>query len=95
MIARPEASVIGMPIPGIPVTDAVTTEQDWVVTGSRKGQDFKLYVSPDATRDAAMVCAIRAMNAIPSDIDWITAARRNQVEQCVRMDSDWLRSIAR
>lgn len=91
MIAPDGASVVGMPIPGIPVTDAVTTEKDWVVTGSRQGQQFKLYVSPEASRDAAMVCAIRAMNANSADIDWITAARRDQVEQCIRLDGISLR----
>jgi len=95
MIARPDASVVGMPIPGMPMVDAVTTEQDWVVTGSRNGQPFRLYVSPGASRDAAMICAVRAMNAMPSDIEWISAARRDQVEHCVRADGNWLRSVAR
>lgn len=95
MIVQPDASVVGMPIPGIPMADAVTTELDWVVTGSRQGKPFKWYVSATATRDAAMLCAVSAMNAPPNEIDWIAADRRNTVERCVRLDNDWLRSVAR
>jgi len=91
MIARRDASVMGMPIPGFGGVDAVTTEQDWVVTGSRSGQDFKVYVSPHVSRDEAIRAAVSSLQIMPETLDWITAARRDHVEQCVRMDDDWLR----
>ena len=94
VIARRDASVIGMPIPGFAGIDAVTTEQDWVVTGSRQGQEFRIYVSPNVTRDQAIRSAMVAMNMGAHEIDWISAARRDHVEQCVRMDGNWLRSGA-
>ena len=61
MIARRDASVMGMPIPGFGGVDAVTTEQDWVVTGSRSGQDFKVYVSPHVSRDEAILLSAALM----------------------------------
>lgn len=94
MVANRDASVIGVPIPGFGGIDARTTDQDWVVTGSRSGQPFRLYVSPHVGRDEALRAAASALNLTPQVLDWITAARRNQVEQCVRMDGDWLRSGA-
>lgn len=92
MIARREASVIGTPIPGFGAIDAVTTEQDWVVTGSRSGQPFKMYVSPHVSRDEAIWSVVSSLQITPETLDWITAARRERVEECVRMDCDWLRS---
>jgi hypothetical protein len=86
------ASVVGTPIPGFGGIDARTTEQDWVVTGSREGQQFRLYVSPHVTREEAIRAAASALNLIPATLDWITASRRDRVEQCVRMDDEWLRS---
>ena len=92
MIARREASVVGMPVPGFASLDAVTTEQDWVVTGSRSGQPFRMYVSPHVSREEAIWSVASSLQITPETLDWITAARREQVEQCVRMDGDWLRS---
>ena len=92
MIARREASVVGMPVPGFPSIDAVTTEQDWVVTGSRSGQPFKMYVSPHVSRDEAIWSVVSSLQILPETLDWISASRRDQVEQCVRLDDDWLRS---
>jgi hypothetical protein len=90
--AARNASVVGMPIPGFGGIDARTSEQDWVVTGSRQGQDFRLYVSPHVSRDQAIRAAVSALNLTPATLDWISAARRDHVEQCVRMDDEWLRS---
>lgn len=92
MIAGREASVVGMPVPGFASLDAVTTEQDWVVTGSRSGQPFRMYVSPHVSREEAIWSVASSLQITPETLDWITAARREQVEQCVRMDGDWLRS---
>lgn len=91
MIARRDASVVGMPVPGFAAVDAVTTEQDWVVSGSRSGQPFKMYVSPHVSRDEAIWAVVSSLQIMPETLDWISAARRDQVEQCVRMDDDWLR----
>jgi hypothetical protein len=91
MIARRDVSVIGTPIPGFGGVDAVTTEQDWVVTGSRSGQPFKMYVSPHVTKEAAIRVVVSSLQIMPETLDWITASRREHVEQCVRMDDDWLR----
>ena len=92
MIARREATVVGMPVPGFGSIDAVTTEQDWVVTGSRSGQAFKMYVSPHVSRDEAIWSVVSSLQITPETLDWISAARREQVEECVRMDGNWLRS---
>lgn len=92
MIGFPDASVMGMPIEGFGAIEAVTTEQDWVVTGSRGGQPFRLYVSPSVTREQAIMAAASALNLMPANLEWISASRRNQVERCIRLDSDWLRS---
>ena len=88
----PDVSVVGMPIPGFAGIDAITTEQDWVVTGSNCGKPFKMYCSPHVTMQEAIVAVARAMNANANTLDWITAQRREQVERCVRMEGDWLRS---
>ena len=92
MIARREATIVGMPVPGFGSIDAVTTEQDWVVTGSRRGQPFKMYVSPHVSRDEAIWSVVSSLQITPETLDWISAARRDQVEECVRMDGNWLRS---
>lgn len=92
MIARREATIVGMPVPGFGSIDAVTTEQDWVVTGSRSGQAFKMYVSPHVSRDEAIWSVVSSLQITPETLDWISAARRDQVEECVRMDGNWLRS---
>ena len=94
MIARREATIVGMPVPGFGSIDAVTTEQDWVVTGSRRGKPFKMYVSPHVGRDEAMWSVVSSLQITPEELDWISAARRDQVEECVRMDGNWLRSRA-
>ena len=94
LTGRRDASVVGMPIPGFGAMDARTSEQDWVVTGSRSGQEFRVYVSPHVSRDEAMRAAASALNLTPDTLEWITAARRNQVEECVQIDGDWLRSRA-
>ena len=91
MTAPRDASVVGMPIPGFGGIDARTTEQDWVVTGSRRGQEFRMYVSPHVTRDEAIRAVAGALNLTPDTLEWITAARRDQVEQCVRLDGQSLR----
>lgn len=91
---RRDASVVGMPIPGFDGIDARTSEQDWVVTGSRGGKEFRLYVSPHVSRDEAMRAAVSALNLTPDTLEWISAVRRGQVEECVRLDDDWLRSRA-
>lgn len=91
MIARRDASVVGLPVPGFAAVDAVTTEQDWVVTGSRSGQPFKMYVSPHVSRDEAIWSVVSSLQILPETLDWISAARRDQVEQCVRLDDEWLR----
>lgn len=91
MIFRRDASVMGMPIPGFGSIEATTTEQDWVVTGSRSGTAFKMYVSPHVTKEQAIRAVVSSLQIMPDTLEWITASRREQVEQCVRMDDDWLR----
>lgn len=86
------ASVVGTPIPGLPALDVVTTEQDWVVTGVNEGKPFKAYVSPHVTREEAVRAVASSLRLRPDTLEWITAARRDQVERCIRLDSDWLRS---
>lgn len=87
--------MVGVPIPGISGVEAYTTEQDWVVTGVHRGQPFKRYVTPNVDADGAMQSAVAALGFRPHDIEWISARRRHEVERCVRMDGDWLRSRAR
>jgi hypothetical protein len=86
-----DATVVGLPIPGCPV-EAVTTETDWVVTGSNEGTPFKVYVSNHASKDEAIRYVALALRLSPLTLDWISAHRRKDVEMCVRMDTDWLRS---
>lgn len=87
-----DASLVGTPIPGCPGIGALTSEQDWVVTGSNYGQGFRLYVSPHVSRDEAIRSVVSAMRFTPDGLEWIAANRRIEVERCVRMDGDWLRS---
>jgi len=89
---RREATVVGLPIPGLAALDAVTTEHDWVVTGVHRGQPFRRYVSPNVSKDVAVRMAAQALRLTPDGLEWITAKRRNEVEDCIRMDGDWLRS---
>lgn len=91
MFGPRDASVIGMPIPGFAGVDAVTSEQDWVVTGSHCGREFRIYVSPNVTREGAIRSAMSALNMGAGGMDWVSAARRDQVEQCVRLDGQSLR----
>jgi hypothetical protein len=86
-----DATVVGLPIPGCPV-DAVTTDTDWVVTGSNAGKPFRAYVSNHVTKDEAIRAAAFSLRLSPTTLEWITAHRRKDVEACVRMDGDWLRS---
>lgn len=90
-----DASVVGAPIPGLVGIDARTSEQDWVVTGVHAGQPFKRYVTPNEDADGAMRHVVAALGLSPHRIEWISARRRHEVERCVRMDSDWLRSRTR
>ena len=89
---RGEASVVGTPIPGLPGISALTTERDWVVTGSNYGKPFRRYVSPHVTYDEALSAVALAMNLTVDGLEWIKAERRNEVERCVRIDGNWLRS---
>jgi len=84
--------VVGTPVPGFGSLDAVTTEKDWVVTGSRSGQAFKMYVSPHVSREEAIWSVASSLQITADTLDWISAARRDQVEECVRIDGNWLRS---
>ena len=89
---HPDATVVGMPIPGFGSIEARTSEQDWVVTGSRSGTAFKVYVSPHVSREQAIRAAAGALELTSGTLDWITAERRDRVERCVRLDDEWLRS---
>lgn len=89
---RREATVVGMPIPGIGGIDARTSEDDWVVTGVHRGQPFRRYVSSNATQETALRMTAMAFKLTPDGLEWITAKRRHEVERCVRLDGDWLRS---
>lgn len=86
-----DATVVGLPIPGCPI-DAVTTETDWVVTGVNAGKPFRVYVSSHVTKDEAIRAAAFSFRLSPMTLEWITAHRRKDVEMCVRVDGDWLRS---
>ena len=90
-----DATVVGVPIPGLAGVDARTSEQDWVVTGVYRGQPFKRYVTPTVDAEGAMRHAVAALGMDPNRLEWISARRRHEVERCVRMDGDWLRSRAR
>lgn len=90
-----EATVIGVPVPGIVGLDVRTSEDDWVVTGVHRGEPFKRYVSPNVDSDAAMRHVASALGLTPNGLEWISVRRRHEVERCVRMEGDWLRSRAR
>ena len=87
-----EASVVGVPVPGCVGVEAYTTEQDWVVTGSNAGRQFRLYVSPHVSREDAIRAVAATMQFGPATLEWVTARRRQEVERCIRIDNDWLRS---
>jgi hypothetical protein len=89
---RREPTVVGLPIPGLAALDAVTSEQDWVVTGVHRGEPFRRYVSPHVTSDTAIRMTAQALRLTPDGLQWITAKRRIEVEECIRLDGDWLRS---
>lgn len=87
-----EASVVGVPVPGLIGIEAYTTEQDWVVEGMNAGKSFRLYVSPHVSRDEAIRAVASTMQFRPDTLEWVKASRRNEVERCIRIDNDWLRS---
>jgi hypothetical protein len=92
---RRDATVVGLPIAGFEAVGIVTSENDWVVTGSHSGKPFRRYVSPHVSEEMAMRMTAQAVGLTPSGLEWISARRRHEVERCVRMDGDWLRSRAR
>lgn len=89
---RREPTIVGLPIPGVPDIGMLTSEDDWVVTGVHGGEPFKRYVSSNAGRDDAIRHVAMALRLKPDRLEWITAQRRHEVEQCIRPNSDWLRS---
>ena len=91
---RREPSIVGLPIPGVPDVGMMTSENDWVVTGVHAGTPFKRYVSSNADRDEAIRHVAMALRLTPERLEWIRADRRRDVEHCVRLDGDWLRSRA-
>jgi hypothetical protein len=84
--------VVGMPIAGLGGIDARTSEDDWVVTGVHRGEPFRRYVSSNATMDNAISLVAQILKLTPDGLEWITAKRRHEVERCIRLDGDWLRS---
>lgn len=88
----PDVSVIGLPVPGIGGIEYLTSEHDWVVTGIHRGEHFRRYVSSNATRDDAIRIAAIALRLTPDGLEWITARRRNEVENCIQHGCDWIRS---
>ena len=88
-----DATVVGLPVPGVVGIDVRTSEDDWVVTGSHRGMPFRRYVSPNVDSDAALAHAVAALGLNRHDIEWIMVRRRHEVERCVRADA--LRSRAR
>lgn len=93
-MSRREPTVVGLPIPGFAVAGITTSEDDWVVTGSYRGVPFRKYVTPNIDAEHAMRTAVAVLRLDPSGIEWIRAERRRDVEHCVRLDGDWLRSRA-
>lgn len=81
-----DATVVGLPIPGLTAIDARTSEDDWVVTGSHRGERFRNYVSGNVDRDGALQAVARHRHLTASGLEWIDARRRHEVERCVRMD---------
>lgn len=84
--------MVGMPIAGLGGIDARTSEDDWVVTGVHRGKEFRRYVSPNATMENAIALVAQILKLTPDGLQWIRAQRRHEVERCIRMDGDWLRS---
>jgi hypothetical protein len=91
---RREATVIGLPIAGFEATGVLTSEDDWVVTGVHRGQAFRRYVSSNATEEIALRMTAQGLKLTPDGLEWIKARRRREVEECIRLDGDWLRSRA-
>ena len=89
---RRDASVVGTPIPGMPQIGMLTSEQDWVVTGVHRGEPFKRYVSSNVDRHEAIRHVAQVLRLTPNGLEWIDARRRQEVEHCVRLSDDWLRS---
>jgi hypothetical protein len=91
---RREATVVGLPIAGWEATGMVTSESDWVVTGVHCGQPFKRYVSSNASEELALRMTAQGLKLTPDGLEWIKARRRREVEECIRLDGNWLRSRA-
>lgn len=89
---RREPTVVGLPVPGMPEIGVLTSEQDWIVTGSHLNTPFRRYVSSNVTRDEAIRHVALVLRLTPSGLEWITAKRRCEVEDCIRPTDDWLRS---
>lgn len=87
-----DATIVGLPIPGMAVPGVVTSEDDWVVTGSHRGKQFRKYVTPNVDRDGAIHTVAMVLRLTPDGLEWITAHRRAEVERCIRLGDDWLRS---
>lgn len=91
---RREATVVGLPIAGFEATGMVTSENDWVVTGVHRGTPFRRYVSANASEELALRMTAQGLKLTPDGLEWIKARRRREVEECIRLDGDWLRSRA-
>jgi hypothetical protein len=81
-----------MPIAGLGGIDIRTSEDDWVVTGVHRGEPFRRYVSPNTSSENAIALVAQILKLTPNGLQWIRAQRRHEVERCIRMDGDWLRS---
>jgi hypothetical protein len=81
-----------MPIAGLGGIDIRTSEDDWVVTGVHRGEPFRRYVSPNTSSENAIALVAQILKLTPDGLQWIRAQRRHEVERCIRMDGDWLRS---
>ena len=84
--------MVGMPIAGLGGIDIRTSEDDWVVTGVHRGEPFRRYVSPNTSSENAIALVAQILKLTPDGLQWIRAQRRHEVERCIRMDGDWLRS---
>jgi len=89
---RREPTVVGMPIAGLGGIDIRTSEDDWVVTGVHRGEPFRRYVSPNTSSENAIALVAQILKLTPDGLQWIRAQRRHEVERCIRLDGDWLRS---
>jgi hypothetical protein len=89
---RREPTIVGTPIPGLTAVDAVTSEDDWVVEGVHLGKPFKRYVTPNVNRDGAIAHVASVLRLTRNGLEWVTARRRNEVEDCIRLQDNWLRS---